>query len=126
MLLQAKPVNQVEARLMLMQAYETTFDIFDHIKHEAMDESVTDIDNRRPLASMAMHRAEDASSESRLYGTIELFSDRDVHKFFGLSLNEFLDLPHDICEHILTVCSNKQNRNNKATDMALSELSGKK
>lgn len=101
-------VRFTDAQLLLQDIYETSYGIFDH--------SQAAVDNSRPLALVAMHWEEDASTGSQLYERIELFKERQIYQIFGLSLTEFLDLPRDICTKILESCGKKQNEEGKVVD----------
>jgi hypothetical protein len=85
----------------------------------------TDITKHRPLSSVAMHKGEDSSGTSRLYEMIEIFKDKKVYSYFGLSLIDFMSLPVDICDHILTVCMKSIKEDNSITETALNNLNKK-
>ncbi len=91
-----------------MDVYESGFGIYNHNQHAA--------DNSRPLALVAMHWSESSSDQSALYERIEQFKERQVYQTFGLNLTEFLDLPRDVCVHILDLCGKKQAAEGKITD----------
>lgn len=80
-----------DAQLLMQDAYETTLGIYNH---EARDKN-------RPLALVAMQGSEDTNVGSRLYERIRQFRIRQVPKWYGLSLREFLELPTDYVEFIL-------------------------
>ena len=98
-----------------MIRYDTTYGIFNH------DTLAT----TRPLAVIAMHPSEDVSHGGALYGRIDQFATLQVGKFFNMSLTEFLDMPSDVCTHILEVSSQMQKtEGNVASDM-LDKLEGR-
>lgn len=112
-LLESKKTNYPEGVSLLRQAYETTFGIHDYFQQEANESVLTDPLQKRPLTSIAFHNVEDVSTYSSLYEMIRVFRDRKVYSIFGLSLKDFLDMPPDICDHILTLCSEQQKVDNK-------------
>ena len=85
-------IDSISGRLILLDAYETTYGIYNH---------EDDILNRdHPLALVAMHAKEDASTHSALYNTIRRFKRYRVGapENFNISLTEFLQLPREICD----------------------------
>lgn len=86
---------------------------------------MNDINQKRPLTEVAVHEAENCSSTSLLYDRIRIYRDRKVYNTFGLSLTEFLNYPPDICEHILLLCLEQQEQDNKAQQDVLEDLNSK-
>lgn len=119
---EAKKTDHLTGRSILYQAYETTFGVFDYMAQAMTEHAQLDPDLKRPLASVALHFAEDVSSTSRLYELIRAFKDRKVYSVMGLSLTEFLDLPHDICEFILTECNKQQERDTASAQQVINDL----
>ena len=101
-----------DAKLVLLELYENTYGIYNH--------AVFDPD--RPMANVAMHPAEDVSAGSLLDERIEQFADRQVSKFFGMSLTEFLQYPTELCMRILEICGRKQKYENTVAGNALAAL----
>lgn len=99
--------NIHQAKELLRKAYETSFNIFNHAKQELIEEKNI-IHLNRPLAYVEYHKAEHISEVSRLYEITKVFMDRKVNHYFGISFNEFLQYPADICDHILDLCYNRQ------------------
>jgi len=96
----------------LLEHYETVFGIYNHTAN----------DPERPMASIAMHPAENTSDGSLLDERLQQFADKKVSHYFGLSLKEFLEYPPDICLKILEICSKKQSEENTVTNAVLSQL----
>jgi hypothetical protein len=95
-LLKSVPViGATDARLMLIEEYETNFGIYDHNLENA----------DHPLALLEMHPMEDTVTCSLMYERIEQFAQVDVSKRFGLNFIDFLSLPRDYCEKMLEVAS---------------------
>ncbi|EKD22698.1 MAG: hypothetical protein ACD_84C00005G0006, partial [uncultured bacterium] len=71
----------------------------------------------------AMQPAEDTCHGSILYERLEQFADYQVPKYFGMSLNEFLELPTDVCSRILSIAGKKQKIEGTIASNALDQLS---
>lgn len=81
-------MDSLTAKLLLRESYETIYGIFDHERFS----------DQRPLALVAMHPKENASSHSRLYNTVQRFYNSDIYSATGLSLTDFLNLPREYVE----------------------------
>lgn len=101
-----------DARLVLLEMYEQEYGIYNHALG----------DPNRPLASVAMHPAENVLEGSFLDERIEQFADKEVTKHFGLSLIEFLDLPTDVCFKILEVAAKRQKVEGSTAASLLNQL----
>lgn len=86
--------------MVLQDLYETEFGIYDHLNE----------DKSRPLASVAMHPAEDFNGHSLLKQAIESFIDRNIKDATGLNIVRFLELPTDIVRMIGEACDSKAER----------------
>jgi len=84
-------ISTLLAKTLQVEAYDTAYGIADYDK-----EGVSGLDY------VKMHPAESTGSDSLLYDAIRKFGKRNIAKTFGLSVTEFLDLPRDIAEMILT------------------------
>lgn len=102
-------MDSVNAQIALTEYYDTKFGIFDH--GAAAD---------RPLAAVALHDPEENGPTSAMYETIRLFASTNVHKYFGLNLEQFLNMPREFTTLILDVAQEKTAKDNKA----LSDLPG--
>lgn len=90
----AKPVNRAQAKLLLRQAYQTSFGIFDYFRQAHIDDNAIDPSIKRPLASVALHPAEDWSQMTTEFDrVVRGFSDNNIGETFKISLLEFLELP---------------------------------
>ena len=103
-----------DVEILLRDRYETIYGIHDHSNEI----------NERPLALVAMHWCEDASTDSALYERIKLFFGRYVHKHSGLSLAEFLELPSDISRLVLEESTKLQEKENTATTNIMNAMKG--
>lgn len=96
----------------MREQYEQSYGIFDH---ELMGES-------RPMALVAAHPKEDVGEFSALYRAIWRFNHHGIHAKFGLSIDKFLELPHDIVEMIYQIATMETVRKGKVLDDGLREL----
>ena len=91
--------------MILQQAYENTFGIYDYVRQAYTEVAVTDPGLKRPLSSVAMHEAEDLSAGSRIKELIKVFAKLKVYQQYGLSFTELLELPLEYVDDILLECS---------------------
>jgi hypothetical protein len=83
----AAPIrNSSDLQLALRDVYETTYGIHNHT-HETEEHA---------LSLVAMRDAEDSASGGLLYERIRQYGEREIKKYFHLSITEFLDLPTDL------------------------------
>lgn len=86
---------------MLQQTYEQSSGIFDYLQQDAIEQTLTDPNLKRPLASVGMNRAENTFIHSKIFDAIKSYADNNVGEFYKISLVEFLELPHVIFDYIL-------------------------
>jgi hypothetical protein len=86
---------------LLQQTYEQSSGIFDYLQQDEIEKTITDPKLKRPLSSVGMNRAENTFIYSKMFDTIKLYADNNVGEFYKMSLVEFLELPHVVCEYIL-------------------------
>jgi len=96
---QGKQLDNIAAQMVIRDAYETQFGIFDHGSPDA-----------GPLALVEYRPQEDVSEYSALYRTFYQYHLYEVHKEWGLSLNEFLEMPREYCALMLRISSEKAAR----------------
>jgi hypothetical protein len=104
--------DSISAKLVLQEEYETMYGIYNH----------DDPYNQRPLALVGMQPKEDVSRYSKLYRTIRRYSFHEIHSKFGLSLTEFLDLPHDIVELLFEISAEQAQKQQPSIDKTLKDL----
>lgn len=102
-----------DTAIVLREKYETLLGIYNHDHPPGPP---------RPLASIAMHWAEDASGGSLLYERIEQFEERKIHQRFGLSLTEFFELPRDVCRKIMEVAGERIKEESKVAGQAAEQI----
>ena len=91
--------DPVEAKYILLEAYQQDAGIFDHLAQASIDAK-----SRRPLALIAMHDAENIHKCSNYSMILERYVVAKVWDYFHLSLTEFLNLPSSMIGHILESC----------------------
>lgn len=82
--------------------YETNYGIFNHLN--------STLNKNRPLASVAMFECEDINNNSLLEQVTRTYVKKGIKDVFGLNLNEFLNLPKDIIEILISI-SDEERRN---------------
>ena len=90
----AKQTDSILAQLLIMEAYETTFHLYNH-DHQNPNE---------PLALVTMHDQENVVKYSRMANTIRSFRRHRVGHHFHMSLSEFLQYPRHVGRMILEDC----------------------
>ncbi|MNM09252.1 hypothetical protein D3C81_193350 [compost metagenome] len=108
---QSKKVDNVTAQLILRDAYDVDFGVFDHIN-----------DRSRPLALVARHVKEDYCEYGGLYRAIYQYNVNEVGKRWNMSLVEFLDLPREYHRLILRICSEDAARALLPTEKQIRDL----
>ena len=96
----------------MLDRYESKYKICDHAA----------VADARPLSLIGMHPAEEVGLGSILYDSLERFGEENVTKYFGCSINEFLDMPHDICEKLIEISTKLKLRDNTNVNSVLSQL----
>lgn len=81
--------------LALREVYETQYGIFNH--------DAPNVAKEAPLALVAMHRKEDAYSYSMERHYLWRFRLHKIPEKWGLSLNQWLELPIFIAEDLLNI-----------------------
>lgn len=91
----APAMNAYDASVILQDMYETVYNIHDHVGNK----------NLSPLASVALHEAEENSINSNLYEAIDRYHEKGIGELFKLSLIEYLNLPTEICVKLMEIAS---------------------
>jgi hypothetical protein len=79
--------------MVLQDLYETEYGIYDHLTPY----------NNRPLASVALHPAEDINDGSLLEEAIRSYLNKNIKDLYGLSMTEFFDLPVDVISLMISI-----------------------
>jgi hypothetical protein len=86
--------------------YESNYNIYNHLRPTI----------NRPLASVAMHPAEDFTDGSGLSAAVKVYIDNDIGGYTKLNLAEYLELPSDIATIIVEQCQAASKSKGKAMD----------
>ncbi len=108
----APQLKSVAAQLVLRDRYETLYGIHDH----AIE------DPTRPIPMAAHWDAEDAFSGSLLDERLEHFVDKQVGKWFNISLPEFLELPTEIVTRMIEIATKQKNIEHNNVETQLQNL----
>lgn len=103
-------VNNTVSRILLQEAYDITYQIFDHNLGE------------HPFDLVLKRSKENVFEYGQTQRVIRRYVDRDVYKQFGLNLVEFLNLPREYTNLIFKVCSEKLEAEKKIIDKVDSTL----
>ena len=68
----------------------------------------------RPMAAMGYHPQEDLIEGSYLYSLIRTFHRYEIHKEFGITLTDFLNMPRHVSELIVDMCEMARRLKDKA------------
>lgn len=107
----APKVDSISAQLLLREAYEISYLIFDHNRHDA-----------HPWSLCLQQPQEDYTNYSPLYRTINSYRLRDIHSRFGLSVTEFLDLPREFVTLMVKIADIEMAEKSRDLDNAEREL----
>ena len=92
------------AQQLLADVYETKFGICDHISTR----------NKHPFAGILVNPATDLGGLDSISGLIRYYIANDVSKYVpGLTLSDFLDLPHEYFQTVIEEVQKKQARSSK-------------
>lgn len=115
MLLAKSPkIKSIEAQILLRESYETIYGIYNHDVN----------DPEHPLALVEFHEAEDNTTGSLLHERLDMFAQKQVHKWFGISWPEFVAQPTDLCLRMLEIAGKKQDAEDSTTTGVLAQLGG--
>lgn len=108
----APQLKSTDTALLMLDRYETTYGIYDHVNN----------DPNRPLALVAMHPAEDSSTGSLLYESMEMFAELRITKHFGLSYTEYLELPTDYCRELRRIAAKMERTEGRVAQDIMNQL----
>ena len=117
----APKADYLTSRLLLIQAYQTTFNIFDHLSN-AQRVVGENPDDHHPLASIELHPAEDLIHTFRTPELLDLYIKLKIKDYTGLSWVEFMDLPREYSQMIMDRCAKELSEENKKTNQIVKNL----
>lgn len=106
--------NSVDSQIVLNEFYETLLKIYNHYSG----------DNKRPLASVALHPEEDVIKNSLLEDSIKTFYLRNIKDTFGINYLEFINLPRYICDIMSEVGKEMLKKKSTIAEDVQRELNG--
>lgn len=89
-----KKVDSISAQLVLAEAYDVAYGIYDH-----------DIPDAHPWGVVLHSHKEDYSEYGPLYRTFYQYRLKDIGKLFNISISEFLDLPREYVNLMLRIAT---------------------
>lgn len=120
----SKPLSLLQAKEVLREAYDVDFGIFNHLKQAQVESRLSKPDGKRPLASVALHPAEDwAGKDTQLDMVLRGFADNEVGQIFQISFLEFLQLPVEYTERMMRVSKAILQRKSNQTEAQRQALS---
>lgn len=120
----APKTDFLTARQLLLQAYQQHFEIFDHLEQSNIEAQTNDIKLKRPLASVALHPAEDMREISVRKNIYLKFGRARLGHHFNISLTEFLNLPYSDIETLFELADLINKEEAAAAAKTLKELKG--
>lgn len=107
-----KGLDSIALQILLREEYEQDYHIFDH---QAYGE-------QRPLSLVAHNSKEDVGELSGLYRVMWRYTRHGIYSKFGLNLEQFLDLPRDICEMLFKIATDETIRKGSQIDETMAGL----
>jgi hypothetical protein len=112
LLRRAKVLDSRTAQLLMREAYEQHYGLFDH-EH---------LSEMRPLSLVAMHPKENTSAYSALYRMAYKYQQYDILKKWGLNYQEFLSLPREQVELIFKISGEQLSIEKPIIEAAANEM----
>lgn len=89
-------LDNIAAQMVIRDAYETQFGIHDHANPRS-----------NPLALVECHEKENFHEYGALYRTFYQYHLYEVHKEWGVSIVDFLNMPREFCSLMLRISAEK-------------------
>lgn len=101
----------------MSELYDMRYGICNHVA----------VKHQRPLSSVEFHECQNVDETSGLKRVIQSYVDNNIQQDYGLNVLEFMDLPVDITQMLVTISqerkSRKQSMVNSAIEKAEKEFS---
>jgi hypothetical protein len=110
------PQCSTNAQLLLLDAYETTYDIYNHDLHS----------KGRPLVLVAKQWAEDVSEGSVLFERMEEYHAVGILKFFGIPWDRWIEQPKEINDEQIRKAKKWGEAENKTAEQLQQQLAALK
>lgn len=92
--------NSVDAQIIMRDFYENAYGIYPHLKKNG----------NRPLASVALHPAEELIDDSLLEEAVRSYIARGVRDLYNLSIVEFLELPQHVVNLLVKIADESMSK----------------
>lgn len=104
LLLSNMKTDYTSAQSLLRQAYQQSSGIFNYENQAQLERTFTkqQANQKRPLSSIAAHPSETISVTSIFFNRYREYRKNNVYAFTGLTWLNFLDLPRDHCDSIIS------------------------
>lgn len=106
-------LSVLDAKLVLSEAYDKTYGICNHDNLSADD---------APLSIVAYHQAEETFDFSTTKQYITAYRKKRLYRLFGVSLNEFMQLPSEIADELLRQATEEIKQQNQSLEELGDEL----
>jgi len=110
----ARRTDSILAQLLILEAYETTFRLYNHDRENPNE----------PLALVRLHDKENVVKYSRMANVIRSFRRHRVGHHFNMSLSEFLKYPRHIGRLILEDCGEAEKEEYQRTKQMMENYEG--
>lgn len=98
-------------RIVLQDFYETYFGVFDHFHSK-----------NRPLASVALHDAEENSYGTAIYEKVRSYVKFKIWEHCKLSFTEYMSLPREYSNLMIELASEQAKKGTQTTNEAINAL----
>lgn len=105
-------MSRYDAQVILEEAYDETYGIFDHERAPA----------EQALAIIAHHEIEETFSNSLFTEYAKRYRINNVKKYFGLDFDTFMEYPMEHIEELLKICAEEVERDSKKAQSIQSDL----
>lgn len=100
-------------QLLLREAYDQTYGLFDHLSQADFARHSTDLNAKRPLALFAYLPAEHDSGTLLRYGQLaSQFLDLELH-LFGITVEDFFDMPRERAKILVKAAESRKKINSE-------------
>ena len=102
-------LDPYQARLYLMEAYQMTYGIFDHIGQAHKERIDSSIGTKKPLSLVAMHESETLDN-THLTTFLTRYAESNVFEIFHLTIDQLLCYPRAVVDEIFKITSTIGNK----------------
>lgn len=99
------------AELAMRVAYDTEYGIHNHAT-----------EHRSPMALVKMHPKEQLIEGGPYYRLVREYHGAKIHKEFGISLTDYLELPRHIMELLLGICKEEIKAASRAAEKQMQDM----